>query len=982
METLVIAGLCIAVFLLWDRTGKLQRKLGSLEHLMDHQASQPAAPSVEPAQRITQQDNLKTATEPEPEPEIIHEPEAEPQPEPMLATAAKEAADPALQSELSDGVEAAEPDPVAEYEPTRPNFDFEDIFGRRLPIWAGGIALAVGGIFLVRYAIEAGLLGPAVRVAMSFLFGLGLIAGAEAAYRFEHKIRDERVRQALAGAGIATLFGAFYLAGSGYGLIGAGAAFIGLAIVTAGAIAMSFRFGLPCAVLGLVGGFAAPVLVDSDSANVPLLALYLALVTGGLAWTGQAQGRRWLGYAALGLGLGWGLLMQVGGIESGRDFAALGGYLIVLGTVLPAFLRSKGGANPLQIAAAGVATLQMAALVDNAGYDPLTLGLYGLIAAALAALGWRFASLRPGSAVAAFIGVWLMILWPVPSGQNFALAAGAFALIAAGVPLAHQLRGQARLLDLAQLAGSTIGIGLAAYIHFGSWDSAPRETLLAISMAALALFPIVAFWSRWKAPHELELRSTLILLGACHVLSFSALLLVTLAWAAPLVAAAASLPMLALLWKRNALPLLVTGWIAAAITIITLMVTPAFETELMRLGGGSDFAWRGAELLRWIAAAVPLLTIAFINPDTVSRRIADGLAAAVLYGAAAQIVPGEVLAWLSALAALALYLRRSDRYTAWGVPLAISALWAFPPIAEWIAAGVGALIGIAFQSGSALAFLDIGQHIAPFLLVAVFLAWRGDGLNRELRWALMAVCSLIGLVVIHSIYKQVWGIDSLLRFEWLGMGERSVWQAALVLTGLAIMQLPRTSLTRIASAAAFTAAILHFVWFTLILHNPLASVQYVGPMPIANWLPVGYGAAIAALALLRGEIEELLSKARHGVDVAIMALTALLALSLLRHIYAGSVLTAPPIGQSESLMISLLGIALALGYLWWGSLKSLRIWRIGSLVLMLGAVLKVFLIDAAGLEGLLRIASFLALGFSLIGIGWVYSRQLSRRAAA
>ena len=49
---------------------------------------------------------------------------------------------------------------------------------------------------------------------------------------------------------------------------------------------------------------------------------------------------------------------------------------------------------------------------------------------------------------------------------------------------------------------------------------------------------------------------------------------------------------------------------------------------------------------------------------------------------------------------------------------------------------------------------------------------------------------------------------------------------------------------------------------------------------------------------------------------------------------------------------------------------------------MLLAVGKVFLVDAAGLEGLLRVASFMALGFSLIGIGWVYSRQLAVRRPA
>jgi uncharacterized membrane protein len=106
----------------------------------------------------------------------------------------------------------------------------------------------------------------------------------------------------------------------------------------------------------------------------------------------------------------------------------------------------------------------------------------------------------------------------------------------------------------------------------------------------------------------------------------------------------------------------------------------------------------------------------------------------------------------------------------------------------------------------------------------------------------------------------------------------------------------------------------------------------------------------------------------------------LLALSLLRHAFAGSLLAAVPIGQGEDLIRSLLGIALAIAFLAWGARSGERSWRIGSLALMLGAVLKVFLVDAAGLAGLARIASFMALGFSLIGIGWFYTRQLRRPA--
>ena len=41
-----------------------------------------------------------------------------------------------------------------------------------------------------------------------------------------------------------------------------------------------------------------------------------------------------------------------------------------------------------------------------------------------------------------------------------------------------------------------------------------------------------------------------------------------------------------------------------------------------------------------------------------------------------------------------------------------------------------------------------------------------------------------------------------------------------------------------------------------------------------------------------------------------------------------------------------------------------------------------FLLDTSGLDGLIRIASFAALGFSLIGIGWLYSRYLPDTDAA
>jgi uncharacterized membrane protein len=182
-------------------------------------------------------------------------------------------------AQFADPVPSAPADygPVADESvarlPLLPRFDFEDLFGRLLPIWAGGVTLAAAGFFLVRWSIDAGLLTPAVRVLLAGLFGAALVATAEAAFRWRDRVADPRVAQALAGAGLATLYVAFYLAGSTYGLIGSSLAFVGLAAVTAAAIGLSFRFGLPSAVLALVGGFAAPALVGSEDANLPLLVL-------------------------------------------------------------------------------------------------------------------------------------------------------------------------------------------------------------------------------------------------------------------------------------------------------------------------------------------------------------------------------------------------------------------------------------------------------------------------------------------------------------------------------------------------------------------------------------------------------------------------------------------------------------------------------------------------------------------------------------
>jgi uncharacterized membrane protein len=107
-----------------------------------------------------------------------------------------------------------------------------------------------------------------------------------------------------------------------------------------------------------------------------------------------------------------------------------------------------------------------------------------------------------------------------------------------------------------------------------------------------------------------------------------------------------------------------------------------------------------------------------------------------------------------------------------------------------------------------------------------------------------------------------------------------------------------------------------------------------------------------------------------------MAFIILFAFSVLRQIAHDPMPLRLGVDSREDIARSVLAIGLAVGFLRYGIARSARDWRLVSLAVMLAAVGKVFLFDASGLDGLLRIGAFAALGISLIGIGWLYSRYL------
>lgn len=1019
--------------------------------------------------------------EPSVEPEAVAMPEMSPSEEPL----AREAAPPSPDESARPKSPAGPPQP-----PRSMASRFEDLFGKTLPIWAGGITLAIAGVLIVRYAIDAGFFAriftPGVQVVTGILFGLGLIGGAEYAWRNEARLRDVRVPQALAGAGIATLYAAILVAANAYQLVGPLVAFVGLALVTAAALGLSLRFGPPSALLGLAGGLAAPALVGAIEPNVPLLAVYLGLTIAGL--TGVSRMRRWpwLAIAALVGGVGWGLWMVLA--SSALDAIgslSIGGFVLLLAIALPMVAFEGPRAALLRGASAIVGALQLALLVGYGGFAPLHWGLFALLAAAGQWLAWRERDFAIVPTISAALSVLLLGAWPDPTSFWFGLIALALAaihllpllarlwstplrlrrpieycaILLVAVPLTkwHIMGisdGLLALVALGAAAFAAIAMARGWRVEGRTGDS--RFVLLTITAAILLAAASLLLLPHWMAPFGVAaVAAGLLLFGpaagdkriepvaavfamlAIFVLVATPLALVELPRLVlgtevvayqPILRWAGLVALFALFTARatngalrfaalaiagglayGALTQAVPGWslpLAMGGVALGLFVLArqgdALRTELLALGfallsvallastgpliaaqwsrlWGSDAAIGATEILRWVGLALVALTFALKSADPVVRRAGQVGAALLGYGALAQIVPGSYVMLVPALAGAASLF--AARHTALArVDAAVASLaalslaWAAAPVAVWLVKALLSLGGDPMTLDAPALAVDrvVLRLLVPALLFGAALLSVREALPRWLSVAWLAIAGIMAGIAVHCLYRFGFAAAFGSDFVATGIAQRLVWEGLLIGGGWLAMRRGWLLLAR----PLVLAGTVHAIWYGLLLHNPLWTMQAVGALPIANLLLLLF--LLPALGLLlAGRLFPTAPLLGSAVQIMTMLLVAGFAWATLRQLFHGSLLIEPGVAPAENILRSLLLLALAIGFLLWGIRARRHDWRIASLVLMLGATGKVFLFDAAGLEGLLRIGSFVALGFSLIGIGWLYSRQLA-----
>ena len=857
---------------------------------------------------------------------------------------------------------------------------FENLFGKTLPIWAGGLTLAIAGVLIVRYAIDAGFFAriftPGVQIVAGLLFGFGLIGGAEYAWRNEEKLRDIRVPQALSGAGIATLYAAIMVAANVYQLIGPLLAFIALALVTAGALGLSLRFGPPSALLGLAGGLAAPAMVGAVEPNVPLLAVYLALTIAGLAGVARARRWPWLALAALIGGIGWGLWMVLA--SAALDVVAslsIGGFVLLLAIALPMMAFDGPRSTLLRTASAVVGALQLALLVGYGGFAPLHWGLFILIAAAGQWLAWRERDFAIVPAISLLLSLALLAAWPDPTLFWFGLI-GLSLLAIHALPLLLRMWALPKSLR-PTLELCVIALAAAPLTKWHFW-SVGDGTLALVALGG-ALLASAGILRGWRVEGRTSDSRVAWLAATAGALLALAILLLIPAWLAPLGIAAVAAALL--FFGKVALDPRVervgAGFVGAA--LVALVATSRALVELPRLIEGADGA-DGMASIRWGGLAAAALLFAVRGQGAIVRRLGQVPAALFAYGALAQFLPANILMLVPALggALMLLATRRVDFKRVDGAAASFAALslaWAALPIGIWSTKATLSLVGVPMQFDTALLTIEplLLRLLLPALLFAIPVWLIRDALPRWLWIAALSIAAVVGGIAIHSLYRLGFAAVAGDDFAATGILQRLIWEALLIGAGWFAMVRGMTGAAR----PLVVAGTAHALFYGLILHNPLWSAQAVGGWPLVNLLVPLFLLPWLGLTRMSALVAKAQAQLDRPIQIATMLLVAGFAWATLRQFFHGALLAQPGVTDAENILRSILILALALGFLLWGIRAKRHDWRIASLVLMVGAAGKVFLFDASGLEGLARIGSFVALGFSLIGIGWLYSRQLA-----
>ncbi len=326
------------------------------------------------------------------------------------------------------------PDTPVSAAPAQTAPGFEERLGTRWVVWIGGLTLALGGVFLVKYSIEAGLLGPGMRVLLGGLFALALLATGEYARRHENlssiaSLPAANIPAILTAAGTVVAFATIYAAYALYGFLSPPVAFVLLGAVALGTLAAALLHGPALAGLGVVGAFVTPLLVSSNKPDYWALYIYIAIVTAAAFGLARIRLWRWLAVPTIVFGAFW-LLFDIfrPNTFGPQAFLIIASFALAALLVVAGFMfgpsAEQGRVEPVSSISLGVSLFGAASLVLINNHADPAMTVFTLLVAATFLIAWRAEGAVGALAASALLVFVVFAEWAVRANPELTVMPG------------------------------------------------------------------------------------------------------------------------------------------------------------------------------------------------------------------------------------------------------------------------------------------------------------------------------------------------------------------------------------------------------------------------------------------------------------------------------------------------------------------------------------------------------------------------------
>ena len=749
-------------------------------------------------------------------------------------------------------------------------------------VWVGGIAMVVGVTYLIETVGNNFTIPPYIRVLLATVLSGSMIGLGEWLHRkitvldgkFLHQQADAYIPAAVYGAGISGLYGTVIFSALVHAFIPQSAALVLMAVLAVTALALTCRLGPLMAVLGLFGGYTAPLWIGGTESNFILLSCYVSSITLAGMWVKKQSHIRWLTYGIIALHSFW-------------------------------FIAIAAALSPSQL------------LLWYSLFIPLS--IYALVF--VPQMGWmlrfhyRYRTRRPFFyaviPAAVFGGISLLLLERMPALESNALIYFMTPWLLLLLPILRAGRA-VRALSWVNIVATISFVYTALWLIHADSDTVSQDRVVQTLLVSAGTILLVLFRT----------------VGQC--------------------------------WQGD--KSLLSAW-QAVILAPLLMVSSLFYVDLFqpeyRLAT-TLFLLIGIALLGWFASKLHRL-----------RAELSAAMHAILLSISIVYSDGGELTWLIAGQML---LMSIQYFYYWLTPniMAFKALGALLLIRLSILPFFPDLQTLPLPQWSWL-LCTILPSVAVFAWIRHILKQRGHFLAEWFNAAMLHLGVILLFAQTNYLLLGNFNFLDQLAFEniaiFAGQG--------LALAG--VYQLKATSSQSIGLFyRAYSLLLIVLSALCIVLLNtvfqPFMTLNVLGSdWPILNWLMVGWlFPAGILIAMVRFGLYPRQDRWVYGAAAFNIALWAIYSI---RQFWQDGPLTLDmPTSMAElfSYSVALIFVGVALTY---HGLQREWPWlqTIGFITLGI-AVCKVFLWDAAALEGLWRAISFMGLGACLIGLGWLFQR--------